>query len=67
MIAKCVILQGRKVLPFGMLLEGQNGQTWKDRMHNCVLCHLLHVDGCIDLSLAIIHVGLCYMLCGQAI
>jgi hypothetical protein len=38
-----------EVLPFRMLsLEGQDGQTWKDHVCNCALCHLSQVDGQID-------------------
>jgi hypothetical protein len=56
------------VLPFGMLLlKGQNGQTWKDHMHNCALCHHSHVNGQVDPSLVVVLVGLCSMLCGQSI
>ncbi len=59
--------EGPKGFFFGvLLLEGRNGQTWKDHVHNCAPCHLLHVDGHIDLSLVVIIVGLCYMLCRQA-
>jgi len=48
-IMGCVILRVRKVLPFGVFLGGQNGHgTWKDHMHNCVLCQLPNVDGQID-------------------
>jgi hypothetical protein len=32
----------------------------------CVPCHFFHVDGHIDLSLAIVPIGLHCMLCGQA-
>ncbi len=61
-----VILHVQKVLPFEIfLLEGQDGQTWKDHVCNCALCHLPNVDGQIDPSLAVIHVGLQCMLCGQ--
>jgi hypothetical protein len=49
-----------KVLPFEMLLlEGQNGHTWKDHMHNCaVVCHLPTVDDQIHPSLVIVLIGL---------
>jgi hypothetical protein len=34
----CVILCVQKVLPSRvLLLEGQDGQTWKDHVHNCVM------------------------------
>ncbi len=53
----------QKVLSFGvLLLEGQDGQTWKDHACNCALCHLLYVDGHIDTSLVLVHVGLFCML-----
>jgi hypothetical protein len=55
-----------KVLPLGvLLLKGRDGQTWKDHVHNCVLCHLPNVDGQIDPSLAMIPIGLWCMSCGQ--
>jgi hypothetical protein len=65
--AKCVILRVWKVLPLGMLLlQGQDGQTWKDHVRNYAPCHLPHVNGQIDPSLANVLVGLWYMLCGQS-
>jgi hypothetical protein len=40
-----VILYVQKVLPFNvLLLEGPNGQTWKDHMHNCAPCHFPIMD-----------------------
>jgi hypothetical protein len=61
-----VILCVWKVLPLGvLLLKGQNGQTWKDHLHNCVSCHLPNVYGQIDSSLAMIPIGLRCMLYGQ--
>jgi len=67
-ITNHVILHVQKVLPFGiLLLEGWNGQTWKNHVHNCVLCHLRNVDGQTDPSSAIILVNLWCMLCGQSI
>jgi hypothetical protein len=63
----CVILHVQKVLPFEiLLLEGRNGQTWRDHVCNCALCHLPNVDGQIDPSLAVIHFGLQCMLCGNS-
>jgi len=50
-----------------LLLEGQDDQTWKDRVHNCTLCHLPNVDGQIDPSLAVDPIKWLYMLCGQSI
>jgi len=51
----CVILCVQKVLPFAMLLlEGRDGQRWKDRVCNCVPCHLLIVDGQMDPSLVLV-------------
>ncbi len=61
----CVILCVWKVLPFGiLLLEKQDGQTWKDHVCNYVPCYLPNVDGQIDASLVVIHVVLWCMLCG---
>jgi hypothetical protein len=46
-----------------LLLEGQNGQTWKDHMHiYCTLCHLPNVDGQIDPSLYVASTNLQCML-----
>jgi hypothetical protein len=57
--ASRVILHVRKVLPSGMLLlEGQDGQTWKDHVHNCAPCHLPNVDGQMDPSLTMVITGL---------
>jgi hypothetical protein len=54
MIAKHIILWLQKVLPYViLLLEGQDGQTRKDRVHNCTLGHLPNVDGQIDPSLVV--------------
>jgi hypothetical protein len=33
---------------------------------NCAPCHLPNLDGQIDPSLAVIPIGLYYMLCGQS-
>ncbi len=44
-----------------LLLEGQDGQTWKDRVYNCALCHLPNVDGQID------PIEWLYLLRGQSI
>jgi hypothetical protein len=58
-IERHVILCVCKVLPFEMLLfEGQNGHTWKDRMHNCAQCHLLIMGDQIHPSLVIVFIGL---------
>jgi hypothetical protein len=48
-----------------LLLEGWDGQTWKDHMCICAPCHLLHVDGQVDSYLAIVPIVLHHMLCGQ--
>ncbi len=65
-IARHVILCVQKVLPSGMLLlEGWDGQTWKDHVRNCAPCHLPNVDGQVDPSLTVVLVGLSCMLCGQ--
>ncbi len=67
MITIRVILHVRKVLPSRvLLLEGQDGQTWKDHVPNYTSCHLPNVDGQIDASLVVVHVGLQCMLCGQS-
>jgi hypothetical protein len=66
--ARCVIISVQKVLPFGvLLLEGQDGQTWKDHVHNCAPCHLPNLDGQMDPCLAVVPTGLQCMLCGQAL
>ncbi len=67
-IASChVFIHVRKVLPYGvLLLEGQDGQTSKDHVHNCAPCHLPNVDGQMDPSLTMVPVNLRCMLCGQA-
>ncbi len=49
-----------------ILLKGRDGQTWKDHVCNCALCHFQHVDGQIDPFLVIIPIGLHCMLCGQS-
>ncbi len=68
MIARHVILHVWKVLPFGMLLlEGQDGQTWKGHVCNCAPCHLPNVDCQMDPSLAMVLAGLQCMLCGQVL
>jgi hypothetical protein len=47
-----LILHVRKALHFKvLLLKGQDGQTWKDHVRNCVPCHLPNVDGQINPSL----------------
>jgi Zn-finger protein len=53
-----------KVLPSRvLLLEGRDGQVWKDHVWNCAPCHLPHVDGQVDPSLAIVLACLQCMLC----
>jgi len=55
-----------KGLPLGvLLLEGQDGQTWNNHVHNCMFCHLPNVDGQIDIFLAIVHASFWCMLCRQ--
>jgi hypothetical protein len=62
----CVILCLQKVLPFRiLLLESQDGQTWKDYVRNCVMYHLFYLNGQIDPSLVVVSIQLCYMLCEQ--
>jgi hypothetical protein len=57
-IVGCVILRMWKVLPFRvLLLEGQDGQTWKDHVRNCAPCHPPNVDGQMDPSLVVVLVG----------
>jgi hypothetical protein len=54
-----VILHVQKVLPLRLLLlEGQDGQTWKDYVWNCAPCHFPNVDGQIDPSLTMVLVDL---------
>lgn len=63
-----IILRVRKVLPSRMLLlEGQDGQTRKDHVHNCVPCHFPHVNAQIDLFLTVVPTRLRSMLCGQVV
>ncbi len=55
----------KKVLPSRiLLLEDWDGQVWKNHLQNCAPCHLSHVDGQINPSLAIILIRLHFMLCG---
>jgi hypothetical protein len=59
-IMEHVILHVRKVLLFKVLLvEDKDGQTWKNHVHSCILCHLPNVYSQIDPSLFVVHVGLC--------
>jgi hypothetical protein len=61
----CVILCVQKVLPSRvLLLEGQDGQTRNDHVHNCVMYHLFYLNGQIDPFLVVVSIGLCCMLCG---
>jgi hypothetical protein len=54
-----VILLVQKVLSIRLLLlEGRDGQTWKDFVRNCAPCHFPNVDGQIDPSLAMVPTGL---------
>jgi len=67
-IVKLVILHVWKVLPFVMLLlEVHDAQTWKDRVHNSMSCHLPNVGGQMDPSLVVVHARFHYMLGGQFI
>jgi hypothetical protein len=60
LIMEHVILHVWKVLLFKVLLvEDKDGQTWKNHVHSCILCHLPNVDSQIDPSLFVVHVGLC--------
>ena len=62
-----IILRVREVLQSGvLLLEGRDGQVWKDHVCNCAPCHLPHIDGIVDPTLAIVLAGLRCMLCGHA-
>ncbi len=57
--ARCVILHVQKVIPSKvLLLEGQDGQTWKDHVRKCAPCHLPNVNGQIDPSLIVVPIGL---------
>ncbi len=56
------------MLSFGvLLLEVHDVQTWKDHVHNSMLCHLPNVYGQIDPSWVVVHARLHYMLGGQFI
>jgi hypothetical protein len=58
-IVGCVILCVWKVLPFGvLLLEGRDGQTWKDHVHNCAPCQIPNVNGQMDPFLVMVPIGL---------
>ncbi len=63
-IMGCIILHVLKVLPSKMLLQGQDGQTWKDHVCNYKLCDFSNVDGQIDSSLGLVLVDLWCILCG---
>jgi hypothetical protein len=64
----CVILCMHKVLPFGvLLLEGRDGQTWKDHVRNCAPCPLPNVDDQIDPFLIIVLASLRCMLYEQTL
>ena len=44
-IASRIILRVQAILQSRMLLlEGRDGQVWKDHVHNCAPCHLPHID-----------------------
>jgi hypothetical protein len=55
-----------EVLPSGVFLEGQDGQTWKDHVRNCAPYQIPNVDGQRDPYLVVVPVGLWCMLCQQA-
>jgi Zn-finger protein len=45
----------REVLSLRMLLlEREDGGTWKDPVWNCMTCHLLHIDGQVYSSFIIV-------------
>ncbi len=48
-------------------MEGQDGQTWKDHVCNCVPCPLPNVGGQIDPSLTRVLASLQCMLYGQSL
>jgi hypothetical protein len=50
-----------------LLLECQDGYTWKNHVLNCTHCHPYDVDGQIDPSLMVVPIILCCMLCEQSI
>jgi hypothetical protein len=50
-----------------LLLEGWDGQTWKNHVRNCAPCLLPNVDGQIDLYLIMVLTSLQYMLYGQSL
>jgi hypothetical protein len=54
----CVILCVQKVLLSRvLLLEGQDGQAWKDHVHNCVMYHLFYLNGQIAPSWVVVSIG----------
>jgi len=54
-----VILHVQKVLPSKvLLLESQDGQTWKEHVCNCAPCHLPNVNDQIDPSLTMVPTSL---------
>jgi hypothetical protein len=61
-----ILCVGKVLFKKMLLLESRDGQTWKDHMCNCALCHLLHDDGQVDLFLTIIPIKLFCMLYGQS-
>jgi hypothetical protein len=47
-------------------IGGSRWSIWKNLLHNCAPCHLPHVDGQEDPSLAIVPIGLHCMLCEKS-
>jgi hypothetical protein len=61
-----VILRVREVLGSGvLLLEGHDGNFWKDHTRNCAPCHLPHIDETVHPSTSHISAGLKCRLCGS--
>jgi hypothetical protein len=63
--AERTILRVKAILPNGvLLLEGKDGQEYRDNTKNCVLCHL-PIEGAIYLELAVVPPGYRCFVCGK--
>jgi hypothetical protein len=58
--------EGLKGITFWSVVVGRPRWLNMEDVRICVPCHFFHVDGHIDLSLAIVPTILHCMLCGQA-
>lgn len=62
---RCTIFQIKNVLLSDvLLLEGKDGQEWKDNPNNCTPCHL-PIKGISDLELAMVPIGYKCTICGE--